>query len=310
MAGPLGPVLAVRRSPRRHRAASREAVDWRRCAEIARTYGRTFYLASRFLPPERRRAVHAVYAYCRIADDIADLAQDLARAEHALDEWERQLEAPTDPVAVAFADVRMRFGVPESAARELLAGVRMDLFPCRFATWDDLRLYAYHVAGTVGLMVAPILGCQEEWALPYAVELGIAMQLTNVLRDIGEDARRGRLYLPLADLEAFGCDPEAVLRGQPNGHFADLLAFEIARARGLYADSRRGFAALTSAGRWTALAGSELYAAILTRIEENGYDVFATRASVSTSRKLGALPGITAAFVRLAWTPGLSEGPV
>jgi phytoene synthase len=306
--GPLGPVPSVRRPPRRHHAASQEAVDWRCCAEIARAHGRTFYLASRFLPPARRRAVHATYAYCRIADDIADHARDLIRAERALDDWERQLAAPTDPVAVAFAAARASYGVPDAAVRELLAGVRMDLTAGRFAAWDDLRLYAYRVAGTVGLMVAPILGCQEEWALPHAVDLGIAMQLTNVLRDVGEDARLGRLYLPLADLEAFGCDPEAVLRGQPNGRFADLLAFEIARARGLYADARRGFPALAPSGRWTALAGSEMYAAILTRIEENGYDVFGARASVSTSRKLGALPGIAAAFVRLASAPGLREG--
>ena len=143
------------------------------------------------LPPERRRAIHATYAYCRIADDIADHARDLARAECALDDWERQLEAPTDPVAVAFAAARAQYNVPEAAVRELLAGVRMDLRPCSFAAWEDLRLYAYRVAGTVGLMVAPILGCQDEWALPYAVDLGIAMQLSNVLRDIGEDARRG-----------------------------------------------------------------------------------------------------------------------
>jgi phytoene synthase len=156
-------------------------------------------------------------------------------------------------------------------------------------------------------MVAPILGCRDESALPHAVELGIAMQLTNILRDVGEDAWRGRLYLPLVDLEAFGCDPEAVLRRQPNGRFGDLLAFEIERARGLYADARRGLPALCPSGRWTALAGAELYAAILTRIEEIGYDVFAARATVSTSRRLGALPGIAATFARLAWTPEWSE---
>jgi phytoene synthase len=308
---PNGPPLTARGPVHRHHAtASTTARDWRRCAEIARAHGRTFYLASRFLPPERRRAIHATYAYCRIADDIADHARDLARAERALDDWERQLVIPVDPVAVAFAAARARYDVPEAAVRELLAGVRMDLRPCRFAAWEDLRLYAYRVAGTVGLMVAPILGCQDEWALPYAVDLGIAMQLTNVLRDIGEDARRGRLYLPLADLEMFGCDPEAILQGRPNGGFADLLTFEIARARGLYADARRGLPALSPSGRLTALAGSELYATILTRIEENGFDVFATRASVSTGRKLAALPSIAAAFVRLAWPPGFSEGPV
>lgn len=275
---------------------------WRRCEEIARAYGRTFYLASRFLPPAERRGIHATYAYCRIADDLADGAHDPSAAARALDAWERQLAEPTDPVAQAFAATRARFGVPVEAARELLAGVRMDLAPLPYETWDELWLYCYRVAGTVGLMVAPILGCRDPAALPHAVELGVAMQLTNVLRDIGEDAARGRIYLPLEDLAAFGCDPGSILRGQPHGRFDELLDFEIARARGLYARARRGLPALSPAGRLTTLVGSELYARILTRIEESRYDVFATRAHVSTGRKLGALPGIAATFVWLSWT--------
>ena len=279
-----------------------DEVDWRQCSEIARAHGRTFFLASRFLPPDRRRAIHATYAFCRIADDIADRSADLVTAARALDAWERQLDEPTDPIAVAFATVRARHGVPVTAVRELLAGVRMDLMPSRFATWDDLRLYCYRVAGTVGLMVAPILGCQDARALPHAVDLGIAMQLTNVLRDIGEDARRGRLYLPLEDLAAFGCDPESIVQGRPDGRFAELLAFEIVRARALYEDARRGLPALSPSGRLTALAGSELYATILTRIEEMDYDVLTTRAHVSTPRKLRTLPGVATTFARLSWS--------
>lgn len=286
----------------------RDGVDWRQCSEIARAHGRTFFLASRFLPLDRRRAIHATYAFCRIADDIADRSADLVTAARALDAWEWQLDQPTDPIAVAFATVRARYGVPVAAARELLAGVRMDLAPARFATWDDLRLYCYRVAGTVGLMVAPILGCRDDRALPHAVDLGIAMQLTNVLRDIGEDARRDRLYLPQEDLAAFGCDPEAILRGRPNGQFGDLLAFEIARARALYADGQRGLPALSPAGHLTALAGSELYATILTRIEEMDYDVLDTRAHVSTPRKLRALPGVAATFARLSWSTTAPRG--
>ncbi|MCD6028626.1 MAG: crtB [Thermomicrobiales bacterium] len=281
--------------------AATDGVDWRACAAIARAYGQTFYFASRFLPPYRRRAIHATYAWCRIADDLADRATDLAAAARALDGWERELDAPSHPVAFAFAVARERFGVPAAPARELLDGVRMDLDHRPFATWEDLSRYCYHVAGTVGLLVAPILGCEDPTAWPHAVSLGRAMQLTNILRDIGEDARGGRVYLPLADLAAFGCDPEAILAGRPNGHFQDLLAFEIARARALYADARRGMPALAPAGRMTALAGSTLYATILTRIEEMDYDVFATRAHVPTGRKLGALPGVAAAYVRCSW---------
>jgi phytoene synthase len=286
-------------------AEAEDAIDWRLCAAIARDHGRTFFLASHCLPPARRRAIHATYAYCRIVDDIVDRSADPITAARALDAWERQLEIPTHPVAVAFATARTRYGVPETAIRDLLIGLRMDLAPTWFATWEDLRLYCYRVAGTVGLMVAPVLGCQDERALPHAVDLGIAMQLTNILRDVGEDARRRRLYLPLEDLARFDCDPEALLRGAPHGRFDELLAFEIARARSLYASARRGLPALCPTGRLTTLAGSELYAMILNRIEENRHDVFQHRAHVSTARKLVALPGIAATFIRysspLAW---------
>ena len=289
-------------------AVAGDAIDWRLCTAITRFHARTFFLASHWLPPGRRRAIHATYAFCRIADDIADHSSDPVAAASALDAWERQLEAPTHPVAVAFAAARAQYGVPVEPARDLLAGVRMDLGPCHFASWDELSRYCYHVAGTVGLMVAPILGCRDEEALPHAVELGIAMQLTNILRDVGEDARRGRLYLPLDELAAFGCDHEAVLHGRPGDRFRDLLAFQVARARGLYANARRGFPALSPAGQLTTLAASELYAMILTSIEEREYDVFGARAFVPNGRKLRALPSVAADFARIAWSPGTTPG--
>jgi len=279
--------------------------DWERCRDVARTHGRTFYFASQFLPAERRRAVHAAYAFCRVADDIVDgaPATGIDVAARALDVWEAEIDAPTDPIAVAFAAARGRYGIPVNPARDLLAGVRMDLAPRRYATWDDLRGYCYGVAGTVGLLAAPILGCRDQAALPRAVDLGIAMQLTNILRDVAEDARMGRLYLPLADLAAFGCDPEAVLAGRPSGAFADLIAFEIDRARALYESARAGIPALCPAGQLTTLASSHLYAKILARIEEQAYDVFGPRATVPTRRKLRAMPTVAAAFLRLYLSP-------
>lgn len=282
-------------------ALSSDTIDWHLCAAIARSHGRSFFLASHCLPSDRRRAIHATYAYCRIADDIADLSPDVASAALALDLWGEQLAAPTHPVAVAFAAARARYGVPVAPAQELITGVRMDLGPCRFATWDELRRYCYHVAGTVGLLVAPVLGCEDDAALPYAVDLGIAMQLTNILRDVGEDARRGRLYLPLDELAAFGCEPEAILCGRPSGRFRELLAFQVARARDLYVRARRGIPALSPAGRLATLAASQFYATILTAIEERDYEVFATRAYVPNGRKVAALPSVAAAFVSIAW---------
>jgi phytoene synthase len=277
------------------------AADFTACRDYIREYGRTFYFASQFLPAARRRAMYAAYAYCRIADDIVDRAPaaGAAAAAGAIDAWEAQLVAPTHPIAVAFADVRRRYGVPLDAVRDLLAGVRMDLAPRPYEDWEALRLYCYRVAGTVGLISAPILGCREAGALPRAVDLGIAMQLTNILRDVGEDARMGRLYLPLEDLAAFGCEPEAILAGRPNGRFAALMAFEIERARALYASSRAGVPALLPTAQLAILASAHLYGKILHRIEEQQYDVFATRAHVPTQRKLRAMPSVVAAFVGL-----------
>ena len=243
--------------------------------------------------------MYAAYAYCRIADDLVDRAPTPAMAATAIDAWEAQLAAPTHPIAVAFSEVRRQYGVPVTAVEELLTGMRMDLAPRRYANWDDLRLYCYRVAGTVGLISAPILGCREVEALPRAVDLGIAMQLTNILRDVGEDGRMGRLYLPLDELAAFGCDPDAVLAGSPNGRFDRLMALQIGRARALYASSRVGIASLLPAGQLAILASAHLYGKILNQIEDQEYDVFASRAHIPTRRKLGAMPSVAASFVGL-----------
>jgi phytoene synthase len=280
--------------------------DWDRCREIARNHGKSFFFASRCLPPARRRAALATYAYCRIADDIVDRAhQDGPHAAaEALAHWEEQLLRPSDPVAIAFAHTRAHYAIPVEPVRDLLTGIRMDLTTTRYATWADLRAYCYHVAGTVGLMVAPIFGCRDPRALGHAANLGIAMQLTNILRDVREDAELGRIYLPLDELAAFGCDPAALLAGQPGPRFPELIAFQIDRARALYADARRGVPALAPSGRLATLAASRLYAGILTEIEEMNYDVFRARAHVSSARKVRAVPAITASFVQVA-LPGM-----
>jgi phytoene synthase len=265
-----------------------------------RQHGRTFYFASRCLPPERRRAVLATYAFCRVADDIVDEAETTGpeAVATALERWKEQIDRPEHPVAVAFAATRERYSIPIRPVHDLLTGIQMDLTANRYGSWSELRTYCYHVAGTVGLMVAPILGCREQSALQHAAGLGIAMQLTNILRDVAEDARLGRLYLPLDEIAAFGCDPDAILAGRPGPGFPALIAFQIERARALYADAHCGVGSLIPRGRFTTLAASRLYAGILTEIEAINYDVFSTRAHVSTARKIRALPGVAAAFVR------------
>ncbi|HEY8446590.1 MAG TPA: phytoene/squalene synthase family protein [Thermomicrobiales bacterium] len=280
---------------------------WAVCEAIAREHGRTFFLASRFLPRRRRRAILAAYAYCRIADDLVDRSetQSPAAITAALAQWEDELIAPRHPVAIAFAHARKEFDIPVEPVRDLLTGIRMDLAGTRFADWPALYTYAYHVAGTIGVIVAPILGCSDRRAIPMAAELGIAMQLTNILRDIGDDARHGRLYLPLDEIAAFGCDPDGIMRGQPGGRFNELLALQARRARALYASAERGLRALPPRSRLTALVASRLYSEILTELERTNYPVFDTRAYVCASRKLRAAPSILASFARLT-LPGRS----
>ena len=279
--------------------------DWIRCQEIAREHGRTFYLASSCMTPQRRRAIRATYAWCRIADDIVDgvPTESAGDPADALARWEAEIDRPTDPVAIAFAAARHQYNVPTRPVRDLIAGARMDLQPGQYESWEDLRVYCYHVAGTVGLMVAPILGCTDEDALPHAADLGIAMQLTNILRDVAEDAATGRLYLPLDEIADFGCDPESILAGKPDGRFRDLIAFQIERARGLYASAMRGVPALSPSGRIATLAASRLYARILDCIEEMDHDVFRGRAYVRPHQKFAAVPGVAGSALRMSLTP-------
>jgi phytoene synthase len=276
--------------------------DWVHCEEIARHHGRSFYLASRLLPPARQRGVISTYAHCRVADDIVDRASGegpTATAE-VLARWARQLTSPDEPVAVAFAHTRERYGIPMQPVSDLLSGIQTDLTVTRYANWEELRRYCYHVAGTVGLMVAPILGCRDSKALRHAADLGIAMQLTNILRDVAEDAQMGRIYLPVDEIEAFGCDPDAILAGQPGGRFSELMAFQIDRARSLYASALRGVYALSPSGRFTTLAATKLYSGILGEIEALDYDVYRMRAHVPTARKLRSMAGASTDFLRMS----------
>lgn len=278
--------------------------DWAVCRDVTRKHGTTFYFACQLLPVHARRAIHAVYAWCRTADDVVDTAghRDHDDLHARLDRWLAAIHEPFDPVSRAFAWVLHAYDIPDRAAHDLVAGVRMDLEPRRFETWLELRRYSYCVAGTVGLMTAPILGCQDRTALPCAIDLGIAMQLTNILRDVAEDARMGRIYLPVEDLCRFGVTPESILALEPDGDFEGLIRFEIDRARSLYLSARPGIPVLSIRGQVATLAGSRLYSKILHRIEARDYDVFGGRATVSTSAKLREMPVVLASVARMQLT--------
>jgi len=264
---------------------------YRTCRDITRNASKTFFLASQFLGAEQRRAVWAVYAFCRTADDIVDRIGSGAGAIQALDELERRVIAASngdanEPIFVAYADATRRFGIPIEPALALLQGARMDLTIRRYATFAELGEYCYLVASTVGLLVSPILGYSTPKALDYGIALGRAMQLTNILRDVGEDAAMGRIYLPIEDLNRFGFGESHVFQRVVDEKFVELMRFQIARVRELYAEAEPGIAMLAPESRYPVKLALSLYRRILGAIERNGYDVFTRRAFVPFPAKL------------------------
>lgn len=267
------------------------------CEAITRIHSRTFFLASALLPPDKRRAARALYAFCRVTDDTVDRSVgSLDDTLAALRAWrDRALDphpSADQPVALAWADTRARYGIPVGYAEQLIDGVARDLTQQRYATFDELAAYAYGVASTVGLMAMHIIGFGGEHALPYAVKLGVALQITNILRDVAEDYRVGRVYLPADELAAFDLSERDLKRGRVDARWRAFMRFQIERNRQLYADALPGIAALNGDGRFAIAAAAELYRAILSDIEANDYDVFSRRARISASGKVARLPGI------------------
>ena len=288
--------------------------DARECARLTRHHARTFALASRLLPAEKRRAAFAVYAFCRQADDIVDEEDpdagrsDLSVAER-LARYSAQLDAALDghPEGPVFRELRravVRHGIPAALLHELLDGVARDLAWAPYATWDELVTYCEGVASSVGEMCAHVFGVVDdadagadpravrERARRYARTLGVAMQLTNVLRDVGEDARRGRCYLPEADLAAFGLSTAEVLADRSLGRderWRPFMAYQIGRARSLYEAAMPGIALLAPDARRCATACAVGYAAILDAIAAAGYDSVTSRARVGRAARLAIL---------------------
>ncbi len=261
---------------------------------LTRLHSRTFYLASGLLPRAKRRAVRALYAFCRTTDDLVDRVQGNARV--ALDAWRRKALgdcAHTEDLnLLAWLDTQQAYGIPGAFAEQLIDGIARDLIETRYTTFDQLTSYCYGVASTVGLMAMYIIGFRGPEAIPYAVKLGVALQLTNILRDVGEDWRLGRLYLPQDELAAFGLTEGDLEAGRVDGRWRAFMRFQIERVRRLYAESLPGVAMLHRDGRLAIAAAAELYRAILDDIEAHDMDVFRRRAHVSTHGKLLRLPGI------------------
>lgn len=269
-----------------------------------RVNSKTFYFATSLLPAARRRSVRALYAFCRATDDLVDVQHASVEQVEA---WRaaarRPQEQQTDPVLYAWAGVRRHYGVDPRYEDELVTGVAFDTAPRRYATWEDLERYCYHVASTVGLLSMPIVGLRKgitlERAAPYAIKLGIALQLTNILRDVGGDARNGRVYLPESDLAMFGLTREDILARVQDERFDALMKFEIQRARKLYQEAMPGIAMLSRGGQLAVGTAALLYRAILDEIEAIQYLVHHMRAYTSQRKKLAMLPGILVSVINL-----------
>jgi 15-cis-phytoene synthase len=284
--------------------ASRDAVHraaYAHCGALTRLHSRTFHLASGLLPEPKRQAVRALYAFCRTVDDLVDHPRSDSQLQ--LTRWRGRLQQDradrADPVDLAWHDARHRHGVPTVYAQQLIDGVTADLTGTRYDTFESLSHYCYGVACTVGLMAMHIIGYQGDEAKPYAIRLGTALQMTNILRDVGEDWRMGRLYLPQRELAEFGLYERDIAAGALGQAavaampaWQAFMRFQIARVRDLYAAAMPGVAMLNSDGRLAIQAAADLYAGILDVIERNGYDVFTRRASLGAAGKLRRMPAI------------------
>jgi 15-cis-phytoene synthase len=271
------------------------------CRDITAKYAKTFYLGTMLMSEAKRCAIWALYAWCRRTDELVDGLQSTTTTTETLKDWEYQLELafagqPKCLPDVALADAVRNYPIPIQPFKDMITGMRMDLNYDRYNTFEDLHLYCYRVAGTVGLMSAAVMGFETNdpsviaTATEAAIALGIAMQLTNILRDIGEDVRRGRIYLPLEDLKYFDYTEKDLINGVIDDRWVNLMKFQIQRARDFYYQAEKGISALCRDARWPVWSSLILYRDILAAIEQNKYDVFEQRAFVPTSNKLVVIP--------------------
>ncbi|KAF0902194.1 hypothetical protein E2562_014437 [Oryza meyeriana var. granulata] len=272
-----------------------------RCGEICEEYAKTFYLGTLLMTEERRRAIWAIYVWCRRTDELVDGPNASHITPSALDRWEKRLDdlfagRPYDMLDAALSDTISKFPIDIQPFRDMIEGMRSDLRKTRYKNFDELYMYCYYVAGTVGLMSVPVMGiapeskATTESVYSAALALGIANQLTNILRDVGEDARRGRIYLPQDELAEAGLSDEDIFNGVVTNKWRSFMKRQIKRARMFFEEAERGVTELSQASRWPVWASLLLYRQILDEIEANDYNNFTKRAYVGKAKKLLALP--------------------
>ncbi|HEY2172467.1 MAG TPA: phytoene/squalene synthase family protein [Mycobacteriales bacterium] len=287
------------------------------CRRLHATHGRTYYLATRLLPPAKRPYVHALYGFARYADDLVDRLgptragdPEVVSAAARLESLHDQVIGPAGPGGVldrdaapvvrAVRDTMRRFDLPAGHVADFLDSMRTDLTVTGYRTYDDLAGYMWGSAAVIGLLVLPVLGTttDREVAAPYAADLGLAFQLTNFLRDVGEDLQRGRVYLPAEDMALFGVDREHLVRGVVDGPVRRLLAHEIARTREIYRAAEPGIRLLHADSRDCVRAAFLLYGGILDEIERADYQVLTGRVTIPARRRLAVgLPSAARAYL-------------
>jgi 15-cis-phytoene synthase len=261
------------------------------CQQKAAASGSSFYYSFLFLPPDRRRAITALYAFCREVDDAVDEAAEMQVAAAKLAWWRTEVgnlarSAPQHPVTKALQPHRERFSIGAGHLHEIIDGMEMDLTQTRYLDWAGLERYCHLVAGVVGVLAASIFGYRDARTLQYARDLGIAFQLTNIIRDVGEDARKNRIYLPMEDLRRFEVPAADILNRRQTPQFRALMAFEAQRARELYAKALDALPPEDRRAQRPALIMAAIYRTLLEEIERDGFQVLEQRTSLTPLRKL------------------------
>lgn len=270
---------------------------YKRCRNICAEYARTYYLASLLMTEERQKAIWAIYAWGSRMDEMVDGPNAVYMGTSFLDRWEKRLQdifdgRPYDMLDAALTDTVSNFCLDIKPFKEMIEGMRMDTWKSRYKNFQELYLYCYYVAGTAGIMTVPVMGIAPESYVSTksiydaAIHFGIANQLTNILRDVGEDAWRGRIYLPQDELEQFGLSDEDVFARNVTDNWREFMKEQIARARFYYNLVEQGISRLDKASHWPLWSSLLLYQNILDAIEDNDYDNFTKRASVGKTKKL------------------------
>ncbi|HWM42054.1 MAG TPA: presqualene diphosphate synthase HpnD [Burkholderiales bacterium] len=260
------------------------------CQRKAAASGSSFYYSFLFLPAERRRAITALYAFCREVDDVVDETSEMQIAAAKLAWWRAEVANlfagnPQHPVTQALAPHKQAFSISSENLNHIIDGMEMDLTQTRYLDWPGLERYCYRVASVVGLLAAGIFGYRDSRTLDYARNLGIAFQLTNIIRDVGEDARKNRIYLPMADLKQFGVPAADILQSRETPEFNRLMAFEAARAREHYGKAMQALPPADRKAQRPGLIMAAIYRTLLDEIERDGFHVLTQRTSLTPLRK-------------------------